>query len=245
MSGYGVFSKFYDALNTAAEYDKRTEYIRRLFEKYDRIPTLLLDFACGTGEFCNRFSDGKTEVIGVDPSSDMLGIAASKSKGDVLYLNQDASSLELYGTVDGAICCLDSVNHITDKQELSEAFYKIALYLEKDRLFIFDVNSVYKHTDILANNCFVFEENGVFCSWQNSLCEDGVTVDIDLDFFCENEAGSYTRYSEYFSERAYTDSELSEMLCEAGFEVLAVLGDMSEQPPTEKEERIYYVAKRK
>ncbi len=244
MSGYSVFSEFYDILQQSADYDGRTEYILQLFEKYDRRPTLMLDFACGTGEFSLRFTEYGIQVIGADPSPDMLSIAAGKGER-VLYLCQDGASLELYGTVDGAVCLLDSINHIIDETELQKAFNNIALYLERDRLFIFDVNSVYKHQNILGDNAFSFETDEVFCVWQNTLSKDGVTVDIDLDFFVEEKDGRYARLSESFSERAYTDDELRKMLESAGFEVLDILGDMSFTAARDNEERKYFIAKRK
>lgn len=244
MSGYGVFSSVYDLLNTSAQYDERAEYVLKLFRKYSSEPTLLLDFACGTGEFSRRFADEGIEVIGVDPSPDMLGVAASKTS-DILYLCQDAYSLELYGTVDGAICMLDSINHITDKDEILELFSKVALYLEPEKLFIFDVNTVFKHKEVLADNCFSLDEDGVFLSWQNYLRDDGVTVDIDLTFFVEGEGGKYIRYDESFSERAYTDEEIKEMLKVSGFEVVAAFSDLTENEPCDTDERIYYIAKRK
>ena len=73
-------------------------------------------------------------------------------------------------------------------------------------MFIFDVNTIYKHREILADNSFVYEYPDVFCVWQNSLDEETDTVDIMLDFFEENEDGTYERTSEDFSERAYTST---------------------------------------
>ena len=246
MSGYNDFALFYDALMLDANYKTRAEYISKLFTKYDRLPALMLDFACGTGGFSLEFAKRQIEVIGVDPSEGMLSIAKAKAEKEnlsVMFLAQTASELDLYGTVDGAICCLDSINHITDPAELFKLFKKIALFLEKDRLFIFDVNTVYKHKNILADNTFVIEEDGVFCTWQNFLCDDGKTVDIYLDFFKEQN-GAYTRFSDNFSERAYTDKELKTMLTKAGFKVLDVLGDLSFAKPENKSERNIYIAKR-
>lgn len=244
MSGYGVFSNYYDLLNADADYEGRTAYMLKLFDIYGERPRLMLDFACGTGAFSRRFAKEGIEVIGVDPSAEMLSVASSKSVG-ILYLNQDGKNLELYGTVDGAICCLDSINHITEREELMSALRNIALYLEKGKLFIFDLNTVYKHRCVLADNCFTLEEDGILCVWQNSLCDDRRTVEINLDFFEEQKSGSYKRYSENFFETAYSEEEMKEMLSDAGFDTLAVLGDMSFDRPAECEERVYFVAVRR
>ena len=117
MSSYNVFSLFYDSFTKDVKYRERTDYILRLFEKFDRKPTLMLDLACGTGNFSTEFARRGIEVIGVDISEDMLAVANEKNlelEQPVLYLCQPAEELELYGTVDGAVCLLDSLNHITD-----------------------------------------------------------------------------------------------------------------------------------
>ena len=245
MSGYNDFALVYDSLMQDADYEKRAQYLKELFLRYDRIPTLMLDFACGTGGFSLEFAKQGIEVIGADISEGMLSIArekADKQNLSVMFLNQSGNELDLYGTVDGAICCLDSINHITNKNELKKALKNIALFLEKDRLFIFDVNTPYKHKKVLGNNTFVIEQDDIFCTWQNYLGANN-TVDIYLDFFV-NQNGSYTRYRDNFSERAYTDEELKIMLKNAGFEVLDVLGDLSFNAPGKNSQRNIYIAKR-
>ena len=152
---YTCFAENYDLLMQDVNYKERTEYLLSVFESYSKKPSLLLDLACGTGSFSNEFAKRDIQVIGVDLSPEMLNIAREKSqkeKLDVLYLCQDASRLDLYGTVDGAVCCMDSINHITDINVLKETFKKVSLFLEPDCLFVFDVNTLYKHKEVLGNN---------------------------------------------------------------------------------------------
>ena len=176
----------------------------------------------------------------------MLSIAREKAfleNKDILFLCQFGQELDLYGTVDGAVCCLDSINHITDEQNLKALFSRVSLFLEKNKLFIFDVNTEYKHKQILANNTFIRETNDVFLVWQNFYDEDTKTTEICLDFFKERN-GVYIRESEDFCERAYSDVEINQMLSMTGFEVLAVYDDMSYNEPTDESQRIIYVARK-
>ncbi len=244
---YENFASFYDALQLDVDYDARTEYLTDIFRKYDRLPTLLLDVACGTGGFSVRFAQKGIEVIGADPSLEMLGLAREKFAElgtEALLLCQSAEELDLYGTVDGAICCLDSLNHIIDEDEFKRSIAKIALFLEPQRLFIFDVNTLYKHQEVLSGQTFAIENDDVFCVWQNSECDEDNIVDISLDFFRETEDGTYERTSEDFSERAYSPEFIEKCITEAGLETVAVLGDMSFDAPENEEERVYYVTRR-
>lgn len=244
---YGDFSYVYDRLTDDVGYRERTGYILGLFEKFDRRPSLLLDLACGTGGFSNELAKSGIQVIGVDISPEMLSVARENSAKEglnVLYLCQDMTELDLFGTVDGAVCCLDSLNHLENLEALKAAIAKVSLFLEPERLFIFDVNSVYKHQNILGNNTFVIDGEDVYCVWQNELCEDGKTVEMTLDFFASDEEGLYERSSEYITERAYTPLELDAAITAAGLKTVAVFGDMSLEAPTDTEERIIYVTRK-
>lgn len=242
---YENFAAYYDKLNENVGYESRTEYICSLFNKFDKMPSLLLDLACGTGGFSNCMANRGISVIGVDMSYEMLCEARERTEkqgNDIMYLCQDAAKLDLYGTVDGAICCLDSLNHITDYEKLCEAIARVSLFLEKDRLFIFDVNTPYKHKEILGDNTFVLESEDIYCVWQNEYCGNNV-VEINLDFFEENN-GVYHRTSERFSERAYTGDELKNGVEKAGLKIEAVYEEMRDTAPTDRSERIIYVTRK-
>lgn len=242
---YNEFAYSYDALMTDVDYEKRTDYICSLFNAFDRMPTLMLDLACGTGEFSNRFAQKGVSVIGVDISYDMLSIAREKSAeqgADILYLCQDAAELDLYGTIDGAICCLDSLNHITDYDRFCQAIAKVSLFLEKDRLFIFDLNTLYKHREVLGNNTFVIDSDDVYCVWQNDY--DGKdTVEINLDFFTPD-GEAYYRTSESFCERAYGEDKIKNALQKAGLKIEAVYEELTHNAPTDTTQRVVYVTRK-
>ncbi len=243
---YTDFACVYDELMYDVDYKKRTSYLMKLFKKYGAKPTLLLDAACGTGGFSNEFAKLGIEVIGVDMSEEMLGFArenAVESGNDILFLCQRLEELDLYGTVDGAVCCLDSLNHITDYKTLCKAIGRISLFLEEGKLFIFDVNTEYKHQSVLGNNVFVIEKDDVYCVWANKYVPKSKTTNIMLDFFIkENDA--YNRYSEEFSERAYGAEQLKKALESAGLEIVDIFDDMTEKPLTDTSERAIYVVRK-
>ena len=162
---------------------------------------------------------------------------------DILYICQDAASLDLHGKVDGAVCLLDSLNHIIDYTEFCKAIERVSLFLCDEGLFIFDVNTIYKHRQVLGDNTFVLEEEGVYCVWQNFYNPEDNTVDIALDFF-EGDGKNYKRYSEDITERAYTEKEIKSALKKAGLEILAVYDDMTYNSLKKDSERAIYITRK-
>lgn len=245
---YTSFAAFYDSLQSDVMYEQRAGYIAELFKKYDRLPTQLLDVACGTGGFSLQFAKMGMAVTAADPSPEMLLVAQKKASAtdlDIMLVCQSARDTKLPYAVDGAVCCLDSINHIIDKRELKASFRAVAAAVKDGGLFIFDVNTPFKHRNILSGNTFVIENDDVYCVWQNSDCEKNGIVGICLDFFGKDADGKYIRTTEEFAERAYTDEEIRDMLEPAGLEVVAVLGDMSFKAPKACDERVIYVTKKR
>lgn len=244
MPSYISFAQFYDDLMEDANYSERCEYILKLAEHHNHEMGLTLDLACGTGSLTRELCRKGVDVYGIDASAEMLCEAMQKSAEeglDILFLKQKMQSLDLYGTINTCVCTLDSINHMTKIEDVRKTFDRVGLFMDNDGLFIFDVNTVYKHQSVLADNTFVFENDRVYCVWQNSL-EDNYVVNITLDFFEEGD-GVYYRSSENFCERAYSDEMLRNLLAQAGFEVEAVYGDMSFEKPKEGEQRAIYVAR--
>lgn len=245
MDSYGEFASFYDALTENAEYKKRAEYIVKTLKGFNHDMGVTLDLACGTGSITLELAGMGVDVFGADASSDMLTVAydkASEAGLNILFLCQKMQELELPEKIDTCVCTLDSINHLTDINDVRETFKRVSRFMNKGGFFLFDVNTVYKHNAVLADNTFVYDIDEVFCVWENSLKENNI-VDICLNFFVP-EGDLYDRFEENFSERAYTDAQLREMLLDAGFELRACFGDISELPPEEEEERVIYIAEK-
>lgn len=245
---YGVFSEFYDALTANVSYDTVSQVLSSLLTRYGKSRGLLLDLACGTGSVSVRLAKKGYEVIGVDLSPEMLSEAQNKAYSagqNILFLCQDMTALDLYGTVDAAVCTLDGLCHLSNEESFFAALRKVSLFMNPGGVFLFDVNSVYKHRAVLGNNTFVYDTDDVYCVWQNTLLPDGVTVQMDLDFFEPvSDKGDYVRQSERFTERAYPKETLEAMLKKAGFTVLDVFDGYSGKPVHDTSERLLFVVRK-
>lgn len=246
MRSYSVFAGFYDALTDNVGYPARAKYLFELFSRFGVSSGLMLDLACGTGSLSVELAKLGFEMIGVDNSPEMLAVASEKAAGqgqDILFLCQNMQQLDLYGTIDAAVCTLDSLNHITRPREVQAVLQRVSLFMNPGGVFIFDVNTPYKHSEVLGNQTFVYDLDDVYCVWQNEYTPQTRVVSISLDFFIRS-GNTYIRERESFSERAYTPGEWKQWLKSAGFELLAEYAELTDCPPQEDTQRIIYVVKK-
>ena len=250
---YSYFAKYYDTLMENAEYEKRAEYFLKLFRKHGHNTGLTLDLACGTGTLTFKLYEKGVDIFGCDMSEDMLSIAQQKayeSEKNIMFICQKMQNLNLPGKIDTCICTLDSINHLTSAKEVQKTFDRVSKYLNDNGIFVFDVNTIYKHKYILGEKCYILDncsgssENekvtDIFCTWQNDYYEKDHEVVITLNFF-ERIGKLYKRSTEQFSERAYSDSDIRKMAENAGFCVEAVYDDMSFKNLKEDSQRAVYV----
>ena len=148
MSCYEALAGSYDALTEDVGYAKRADFLEKLLRR-SRIPVkLVLDLACGTGTMTWLLTARGYEVIGVDGSEDMLAAAMGKGGQAAgvppVFLHQSMPRLDLYGTVDAAVCCLDSLNYLTDPKDVQRTFRRLHLFVAPGGALVFDVNTAAK-----------------------------------------------------------------------------------------------------
>lgn len=242
---YQDFAYLYDALQKDVPYEKFADYYEKIMEKFGNEKGLCLDLGCGTGNMTEELAKRGFDMIGVDSSVDMLDVAREKACEtgmNILYLNQDMTDFELYGTVNTVVSTLDCVNYITDKEALLKVFKLVNNYLDPKGLFIFDINSSYKIKNILGDNTYVSDDEDIFYSWQNSYDGETKICTFYLTFF-EKDEDVYYRYDETHYERAYEVEELRELIESAGMEIVGIYDNLSFEAPDEKSERIFFVAR--
>lgn len=239
---YSSFGSVYDLLTENVDYNSISDTICSLLRENGVGKGLLLDNACGTGTLSVLLSKAGYDVIAADGSAEMLSVAmekAAKNGLNILFLNQDMTELDLFGTIKACVCTLDSINHLESLEEVKKAFEKVSLFTEKGGVFIFDVNTVYKHKEILANNIFVYDEEKVYCVWQNEL--NGNSVNISLDFFTQSDDKTYSRTGEFFTETAYDLIKITDVLEKCGFRVKNIFDGYTDTPVNKKSERAVFV----
>ena len=248
MRSYDFLAGCYDKLTYDVDYAAWADYIQRHFQKKGIPGNTVLDLACGTGSLTRELAQRGYEMIGVDLSPEMLSEAAEKNR-DVdgippMFLCQSMDELDLYGTIDACVCCLDSVNYVTQPKQLQKAFTRVHLFLMPGGLFLFDINTVEKLT-ALDGQVFLDETEDTYCVWRAEYDKRRKLCSYFMDIFrLDEESGQWERGEELHEERAYTVEELTAMLKKAGFRDIKVYGERTMRPPKEGEQRIFFAARK-
>ena len=246
MMSYNYFASLYDCLTSNVDYKVRSEYISDFFVD-NSIPfgANILDLACGTCSISIPLAKKGYNITGIDASQQMLEIASNKAFDSGCNLSLLCSKMQDFDINDQfevCICTLDSINHLENEKDVLNTFKNVYNCLKQDGLFIFDVNTIYKHNYVLADNTFVFEDDDYYLVWDNEKLDNN-KIRILLDMFIYN-GSSYDRYSEEFIEKAYSIECLNKLLIESKFQILGVYEELTKNKPKENTQRVFFVCKK-
>ena len=250
LDGYAALAPVYDRLNRDVDYAAWAAFVTENFRRFSALPgepSLLLDLGCGTGSMTLALAEEGYDMTGLDLSVEMLSEADSRAREagkNILFLQGDMTDFELYGTVDGIVCCLDGINHLTDRESLRACFFMVSRYLNPGGLFLFDVNTPYKFKTQYADNDYLLEEDGAVCCWSNRLNKKGDICDFILTVFEEQPDGLYKRTDGITRERCWGRKALQNAAKEAGLEVLTVTDSFDFTEPAEDALRWYFTCRK-
>lgn len=240
---YNEFAYFYDEFNGEADYDALYTQIRQELHAHQIDDGIVADLGCGTGELTLMLVQAGYDMIGIDQSEEMLAVVRDKAdqlgiSERLLLLRQDLLKLDLYGTIRAAVSTFDTLNHIP---LLDKAIANAAFFMEEGGVFLFDMNTPYKHREVLGNNTFNFEGSDANCVWHNRWDEAAGKVDISLSIH-DSETGE--QIEEQFCEYTYSLDEITAALQRHGFVLESVCDGETFAPLTEKSERWFFCARK-
>lgn len=252
MDAYTSFAAVYDTFMDNIPYEEWKSYLKELLKEYGVQDGLVLDLGCGTGTMTELLAADGYDMIGVDNSEEMLEIAREKqikSGHEILYLLQDMREFELYGTVGAVFSICDSLNYITEPEELRQVFRWVNNYLDPGGIFIFDFNTEYKYREVLGDQTIAETREDCSFIWDNYYYEEERINEYELNLFIREDAESetegdlYRRFRETHFQRAYTLEEITRIVEESGLQFVTAYEAFTKEPPSKNSERIYVIAR--
>ncbi len=245
---YSDFANVYDSLMDNIPYDEWTNYLHELLLEYGVKKGIIADLGCGTGNITERLALLDYDMIGIDNSYEMLEIANEKkvaNNSSALYLCQDMQEFELYGTVDAVVSICDSINYLTDEEDLLTTFKLVNNYLESGGIFIFDFHTRYYYKNVVADSTIAEDRDDISFIWDNYYDEEEDINELSLSLFIrENDDDSlYRKHEELHLQRGYTLHEIKTLLNKSGMLLEAAYDAFTKTEATEESERIYIIAR--
>ncbi|MDD2533989.1 MAG: class I SAM-dependent methyltransferase [Eubacteriales bacterium] len=260
---YQMLASCYDDLQQDINYSAWADFIYTLDLKHTRRTglgdgreghPLLLDLGCGTGSFCLQIEKKGYDVIGIDRSAAMLNQAREKAlaaNSAALFLLQDISRFELFGTVDLAVCLLDTLNHLSRPADVSRVFKLLANYLNPGSLFIVDVGTKRHFEKTLGNQIFYQDSGDLTLYWVNTYRPKSQLSHSSLTWFHrkprleQSTDDLWERYDEEVIERYYDHQFLLGAAHFAGLDYVGRTAELIDKAPSANAERHFYIFRRR
>ena len=240
MESYKQCAYVYDELMDNLDYNKWLDYVVSLLKENVPQAKNIVELGCGTGTITKGLANQGYNVLGVDLSEDMLSIAMNSNYDEkIMYILQDMCELDLGGEYDAFVSVGDSVNYITDKEDLIKVFKGVKEHLSENGVFVFDLKTKHLYESI-GDSVIADNREDMAMIWENSF-ENNINEYL-VTVFAKREDGLYERFEEEHRQRAYSIDEIKEALNDVGMEC-TIFKAFTMDEPDEETERYYVVAR--
>ena len=240
-SCYGPLAARYDQLTGDVDYNAFADWYEAAFAERGGAVHAVLDLCCGTGSLSLILARRGYEMICADASAEMLMVFQQKvwelpeEITPPLLLCQRAEELDLYGTVDAAICSLDGFNYMPPAI-LPEVFRRLHLFVAPGGLLCFDLLSP-ERLRSMDGQCFVDEGEDLLCLWRASLEEESIRYGMDI---FRRSGRHWLREQEEHIEYIHDPADMIRLMEESGFGRISLRTD----GPQGREGRLFLLAER-
>ena len=244
MKTYDIFLEYYDRIvrSTNNPLEDEVEFLVEDCIKQHKPETkTILETACGTWEVARELISRKHKVTGLDISEKMLKKAEENIDKKNLVL-ADMTNFDLDKTFDAVLCNYNSICHLL-KWEQWQAFFKMTSnHLEKDWLFVFDINTLFEFDSITSDfaQFYNFDDDTVCLEMQK---KDWIYEWL-VKIFKKSSEGKFDLIEEVVRENSFPINKIKKELKEQGFKILEMI-DYHYGEVTAKSERVYFICKKK
>ena len=196
-------------------------------------------------------ADGNPHYIGIDQSLDRSRFVLT---GEETVIDEE---LTLFAAVPDTFGALSASAKLREKageeflpdlfsheQDLLVTFQNAYEALAPGGHLLFDMNTEYKLSQVLGDNFYYDLGEDECYLWENEYDPDRGVCRFDLTFFAKETDGRYSRIDEVHREYAYNTDRVVELLRQAGFALVTTYGDRQMSAPREREERVFFLARK-
>ena len=271
FESYRSFASVYDEFMDGTDYHKTADQIQDMITRFGvSKPTqkrtgaseardvllaaeknLVVDLGCGTGKFTEILADRGYDVMGINLSEEMLGIALERRdslRHRTLYLCQDMREFELYGTAGTFVSVGDSVNYLLTDEDMIKLFKRVNTFLFPGGIFVFDFKTLHLYRDVIGDSTIAEDREDCSFIWENWYDDESRINEYDLSLFIretgvKEDDNLFRKYQEIHRQRGYTLEEMKRFAEEAGLTWIAEMDSDSMGPVSEESERILCVVR--
>ena len=234
---YERLSKVYD-LDWGDFSMQYVEMIQQLLKQSGMGRARILDLACGTGTLVIALARRGHACLGIDRSREMVRVAKDKSNGltGLDFQIQDIQNLSLNGEFDLVTCTFDSINYLTDLEDVGNMVRGAASVLQIGGLFIFDTNTrlMYRNNDGFSH-AYEFGQVRII----QRMHYDSRRNRAETVF----EFGDGSR--ETHVQRPYGLKELRPILRHSGFSLVSIFGGFKGRKANRNSERLIFITEKR
>ena len=211
---------------------------------------IVVDLGCGTGKLTEILADRGYDMIGIDLSEDMLGIAQERrmeSGRDILYTLQDMRDFELYGAAGAMVSVGDSINYLLEEADLEAMFRCVHRSLLPGGIFVFDFKTVHLYRDVIGDRTIAEDRGDCAFIWDNYYEPETCVNEYDLAV-CVAADGSdgclFRRFDEVHRQRGYRPEQLRAAAERAGLTWIDMQDVVTGGPVDDETERAMAAVRR-
>jgi len=255
-TAYRGLAEIYDRLMADMPYPDWIRMTREAWSRYG-VPATVVELGCGTGNVAIPLAEQGVRVIAMDISADMLSVAQHKAanrprgygtgaSGSVHFMQQDMRDWALDEPADCVISYCDSINYLTEPDEVEQVFRQTYAGLKPGGLFLFDVLPPRQLKRYAEGQPYYLNADDIAYLWTMEYDDAIHRIRHELTIFVQDEnSGLYRRIDEIHVQRAYAEDWVVSRLERCGFADICVAADFNwNRPPDERAERIFFAARK-
>jgi SAM-dependent methyltransferase len=185
-----------------------------------------IDLACGTGSAAIALARHEINVTGIDLEPAMLGKARANAAAEGCDVDFRLGDMRRFGShtqVDLVVCFFDSLNYLSEAEDVAACFKSVSGCLKHAGWFVFDVNTINRLATDWNDSTFVaYDEDDLLCLVRSTYDAANYRSPLYLTTFhreSDNEQ-RWTRWDEEHIAYAYSLTRIEALLKASRFQVI-------------------------